>query len=108
MQLAQGQAQHGGVIPIGVGGVGEAMLQHHRELRHRERALSDTTAILEAARLGQVHQLCAAEAFEADYSSGEDPINSAVVETLRSRGDVFLLPPEFLPRGRPLAAILRY
>jgi hypothetical protein len=38
----------------------------------------------------------------------EDLINAAVVETLRTGGEVFVLPQDKMPVTNPVAAILRY
>jgi len=81
----------------------------------------DPVAILRAAHQGRVHRLFVAEqthmpahadegAF-AKVRKGEDLANAAVIETLRTSGEVFALPganlPE-LPEGSAIAAILRY
>lgn len=87
---------------------GELVLRNLREMRHREKVLLQPTAILEAARAGRIHQLCAADNFEPNTASGDDQVNLAVVETLRFNGEVFMLPPRSMPDGQPLAAILRY
>ncbi len=87
--------------------MGSSVLAKQREMRHRERALSEVPAILEAAEAGRVHQLCAVDTFEPD-TSGEDPVNEAIVATLRGEGEVYMLPAPLMMRGQPLAAILRY
>jgi hypothetical protein len=40
--------------------------------------------------------------------SGEDLVNTAVVETLRAGGEAFMLPQDKMTAAQPLAAILRY
>lgn len=87
---------------------GELVLRNHREMRHRERALTDPAAILDAARAGRIHQLCAADNFDPEWTSTDDPVNTAIAETLRHDGEVFMLAPKSMPEGQTLAAILRY
>ena len=87
---------------------GDLVLRNLREMRHREKVLLEAPAIVEAARAGRIHQLCAADNFQPNTASGDDPVNLAVVETLRFNGEVFMLPPHLMPDGQPLAAILRY
>ncbi len=87
---------------------GELVLRTHREMRHRERTLTDPAAILDAARAGRIHQLCAAGNFDPERTSSDDPLNTAIAETLRHNGEVFLLAPHSMPKGQVLAAILRY
>jgi len=74
--------------------------------------------VLRAAAQGRVHQLCArAETpltgpMEPDldrvHAEAEDLVNAAIVETLRTGGEVFMLPQKSLNATQPLAAILRY
>jgi len=91
----------------------EAVLSEFRDMKERIRTLKDVPAILRAAAQGRVHRLCirkdtefrgAAESEAAD----QDLLNAAVVETLRSGGQVFEVPQDRLPASEPAAAILRY
>jgi len=97
---------------------GEAVLAELKEMRDRARVATETRVVLRAAAQGRVHQLCArAETpltgpMEPDldrvHAEAEDLVNAAIVETLRTGGEVFMLPQKSLNATQPLAAILRY
>jgi hypothetical protein len=81
--------------------------------------MSDSLEIVEAAFRGRVHKLLVIENRELAASTGltldgnhvlrgEDLINVAVTQTLRTGGDVALLPADVSLETGPLAAILRY
>jgi len=80
----------------------EQAFAEYLELRNRKRALSEISEIVRAAQQGRVHCLCV----RSEIEPGDDPINDAVVETLSTGGDVFVLPPEKMTVA--LGAILRY
>jgi hypothetical protein len=88
--------------------IGERVLAEYREMSDRVRTLADVPAVLQAAIEGRVHRLCVREGSELTGAKGEDLINAAVVETLRTGGEVFTLSSESMPASDPLAAILRY
>ncbi len=97
---------------------GEEALAEYREMPDRKRTLADAREILRAAAQGRVHRLCIREGtslpgpmeqeLDRAFLAEEDLANAAVVETLRTNGDVFVLPQDRMPAGQPLAAILRY
>jgi hypothetical protein len=84
---------------------GDAVLAKIREMRDRSRVATDMQSVIAAAEQGRVHQLCVRG---AGLTNTESLVNLAVVETLRSGGDVFVLPEDRLTAEHPLAAILRY
>lgn len=100
----------------------EAAMRHLPEIR--EKVIGDPAAVLKAAFEGRVHQLFLAEnapaksqpevakATEAPLAPGEDILNAAAVETIRTGGSVFALPGETFSTGGPeggvIAAVLRY
>lgn len=96
----------------------DAVLAEFHDMKERFRALKDVRAILGAAAQGRVHRLCVrqdtqfAEAGEPGVGgigfANQDLLNAAVVETLRTNGEVFELTQDRLPAAEPLAAILRY
>jgi hypothetical protein len=88
--------------------VAERVLAEYLEMSDRNRTLADVPAVLLAATAGRVHQLCVRKGTEFAGPGGEDQINAAVVETLRTGGEVFMLPQDKVPVAHPLAAILRY
>lgn len=69
----------------------------------------DLDTILAAAQQGQIETLLTVEG-EGSWTEGdgsrEDRVNSAVVDTLRHKGDVYTVQPDQL--DQPAAAILRY
>lgn len=85
----------------------ERVLAEYREMPDRRRTLADTRAVLRAANEGRVHRLCVRTGAEAG-SPGSELLNTAVVDTLRTGAEVFVVPQEKLPAAHPLAAILRY
>jgi hypothetical protein len=96
----------------------ERAFAEYREMPERRRTLDDVRQALQAAAAGRVHQLfvrAGAEvigpmepALDSVYADGEDLVNAAVMETLRTGGDIFVLPEEKLPATSPVAAVLRY
>jgi hypothetical protein len=82
--------------------LGEAVFGEFKEMRDRSRTLSDPSAVVRAAAEGRVHRLC------VRLDAPEDFVNAAVVETLRTGGDIFALPQDRMPETQPFAAILRY
>jgi hypothetical protein len=87
--------------------IAERILAEFRETPDRDRTLADTNAVLHAANEGRVHRLCVRTEAEAG-SPDSELLNAAVVDTLRTGADVFMVPQEKLPAANPLAAILRY
>jgi hypothetical protein len=88
--------------------IGERVLAEYREMPDRARTLADVPAVARAAGEGRVHRLCVCTGAEVAGPDGEDLINAAVVETLRTGGEVFMLPQDKMALADPLAAILRY
>jgi hypothetical protein len=95
--------------------LGEHVLAEWREMPDRHRTLGDLHEVLEAAAGGRVHRLCVRGGTEVigplvatEPAEREDLINAAVVETLRTGGEVFVLPQDKMPVTNPVAAILRY
>jgi hypothetical protein len=98
--------------------LGEGVLAAVAELRDRRRSSTEIDLVLEAAASGRVHQLCVREETEflgrlnAKINKigldSEDLINAAVVETLRTGGEVFALPAVQMTTAKPLVALLRY
>lgn len=86
----------------------ERVLAEYLEMPDRSRTRADIPAVLRAAAAGRVHRLCVRAGAEIARPDGEDPVNAAVVETLRAAGEVFMLPRDKMPADRPLAAILRF
>jgi hypothetical protein len=97
---------------------GEAALAAWREMSDRRRAANGIRAVLPAAAEGRVHQLCLrADAviegempskYDRAFRPAEDLANAAAAETLRSGGEVFVLPPASMPVNEAVAAVLRY
>jgi hypothetical protein len=98
--------------------LGRAVLAEFREMRDRQRAISNPQEVLAAAAAGRVHQLVVRAGTEIpgrlhpdmDRAAlpSEDLVNASAVETLRKGGMVFLLPQDELPLEEALCAILRY
>ncbi len=86
----------------------ERVLAEYREMPDRGRTLSDVAEVRKAAADGRVHRLCVRTGTEFLGPHGEDFVNSAVVDTLRAGGEVFMLPQDKMTANEPLAAILRY
>lgn len=96
----------------------EQVLAEFREMTDRERVSSEIRPILRAAAQGRAHRLCIREGSEmlgqmessldCAHLAKEDLLNAAVVETLRTGGEVFALPADKMPESDPVAAILRY
>jgi hypothetical protein len=84
----------------------------------RGEPLVNPAEIAAAAADGRVHRLfVAANAAPVPspaggdlpgMAPGDDLMNAAIVETLRTSGELVLLPGEFLPRLGPIAAAVRY
>jgi hypothetical protein len=83
-------------------------LAEYLEISDRSRTLADIPAVLRAAREGRVHRLCVRSGSEIAGPDGQDLVNAAVVETLRTDGEVFMMAPDTMPTAHPLAAVLRY
>ena len=92
-----------------------------KDTSRRDRVVSGVRKVLEAAREARVHKLLlekdAAQAgllgpsfsIESAGVEGEqDLINAAAVETIRGRGEVYMLNPGALGNASPIAALLRY
>jgi hypothetical protein len=97
---------------------GERWLADFREMPDRGRTADDVRQVLGAAAQGRVHRLCVRDQtkvigpmepeLDSAHLGREDLINAAAVETLRTGGEVFVLPQDRVPVTHPLAAILRY
>jgi Bacterial archaeo-eukaryotic release factor family 3 len=84
----------------------------------REKILGEPERTLAAAAEGRVRSVFVAQGARAPASPdqadaqglypGEDLLNAAAVETLRTSGEVFTIPGESLPGMVPIAAMLRY
>jgi hypothetical protein len=107
-----------------------ALDEYHRAGQHalaslpdvREKILGEPERLLAAAGEGRVRRLFVAQGARAPASPdqagalggaqglypGEDLLNAAAVETLRTGGEVFTIPGETLPGMVPIAAVLRY
>ncbi len=89
---------------------GKEALAQFKEMTHRERTLSGTRRVLEAAKQGRVAKLILSEG--AEFISGsatrQDLINSAAVLTIVAGGHVSALPENLMGKLGPAAAILRY
>ena len=80
--------------------------------------MGEPERILKAAAKGRVRCLFVAQEARTPASPaqsdadglypGEDLLNAAAVETLRTGGDVFTIPGDKLPGAVPIAAVLRY
>ena len=88
--------------------IGEHILAEYQEMPDRGRTLADVPAVVRAAGEGRVHRLCVRTGAQVMGPSGEDLVNTAVAETLRAGGEVFMLQENKMPETLPLAAILRY
>lgn len=99
----------------------EAALDQFRETARRDRVLSDIHEILAAAHEGRVYRLLLEKeaeyhgllgpvfSFEEARLEGEqDLLNTAAVQTIRSRGDVDMFDPQELGGSSPISAVLRY
>jgi hypothetical protein len=64
--------------------------------------------VVTAAEEGRVDTLLLAEGADLPGGPGEDLVDAAATRTLQQGGAVFILPPEQMPAGEPMAAILRY
>jgi hypothetical protein len=97
---------------------GKRWLADFREMPDRGRTADDVRQVLGAAAQGRVHRLCVREQtkvigpmepeLDSAHLGREDLINAAAVETLRTGGEVLVLPQDRMPVTHPLAAILRY
>jgi hypothetical protein len=90
----------------------ERVLAEYRDMPDRSRTLADIAAVLQAASEGRVHRLCVravTEGADPFANPGNDSlVNAAVIDTLRTGGEVSMVPQNKLPGAHPLAAILRY
>jgi len=80
----------------------DAVLAEFREMKERSRTLAGLDAVLQAATQGRIHLLCVRRDTEQDL------LNAAVVETLRTGGEVYELAQDRMAATEPAAAILRY
>ena len=95
---------------------GQHALQSLPEVR--EKMMGGPEVILKAAAKGRVRCLFVAQGARAPASQaqadadglypGEDLLNAAAVETLRTGGEIFTIPGDELPGAVPIAAVLRY
>ena len=98
----------------------ERVLGEFRETARRDHVTSGIREVLEAAREGRVHKLLLEKDAEHEGLLGpsfpvdsarlegeQDLINAAAVETIRGRGEVYVLDRGELG-GCPIAALLRY
>jgi hypothetical protein len=80
----------------------------------RDKITGDPEAVLKAAYEGRVRQIFVAEDARvsgpnvAGAYAGEDMVNAAVVEGLRTGADIFSIPGKELPDFGPIAAVLRF
>jgi hypothetical protein len=101
-------------------GEAESVLGELRETARRDHVTSGIREVLEAAREGRVHKLLVEKNAEhegllgpsfpmdsAHIEGEQDLINAAAVETIRERGQVYMLDRGELG-GCPIAALLRY
>jgi hypothetical protein len=72
------------------------------------KALTGPRPVVTAAEEGRVDTLLLAEGADLPGGPGEDLVDAAATRTLQQGGAVFILPPEQMPAGEPMAAILRY
>ena len=72
----------------------------------KARSLTDLSAVLAAARSGQIDHLFIEEVKAT--GSHEEIVNQIVLETVRHSGRISLLRYVAIPSGKPLAATLRY
>lgn len=96
---------------------GETILAELGEIRDPTRVATAVGAVLRAAAAGRVQHLCARmqtavmgamePSLDRLRAEQEDLVNAAIVETLRTGGDVYMVPQDRLPASEPLAAILR-
>ncbi len=102
-------------------GEAERVLGEFRETARRDRVTSGIREVSEAAHEGRVHKLLLEKDAEhmdllgplfpmdsARLEGEQDLINTAAVETIRRRGEVYMLDPGELGVSSPLAAVLRY
>jgi hypothetical protein len=100
-----------------------AALHEYREASERavkalpeitQKITGDTEELLEAAQAGRVRQIFVAEDARMARPNvggiyvGEDTINAAVVEGLRTGAEIFSVPDKEIPGIGPIAAVLRY
>lgn len=102
----------------------DTAVQQYHEWAGTEKTSHNVAQIVPAAAYGQVDTLLVAgsdqkrgrfdpdtghvELCEAESFNCEDLLNLAVVVTLRQGGAVYTVPPEEMPDGAAMAAILRY
>ena len=78
------------------------VLVEFREMTDRSRTLTGLDAVLQAATQGRIYRLCVRRGTEQDL------LNEAVIETLRTGGEVYELAQDRMAATEPVAAILRY
>lgn len=118
--------QHCSLAEVQVHARAAAMSEYQRVGQHaleslpevREKLMGEPERILKAAAQGRVRCLFVAQGARAPASptqakddglyAGEDLLNAAAVETLRTGGEVFTIPGDELPGAVPIAAVLRY
>jgi hypothetical protein len=88
--------------------LGERVYAECLEWKDRSRVLEGPQEALRAAAQGRVHRLCVRAHVPLTDPAEEGLINAAAVETLRTGGEVFVLPPASMPAARPAVALLRY
>jgi hypothetical protein len=118
--------QHCSLAEVQAHACDAAMTEYWRAGQHaldslpevREKLMGEPRRILKAAAQGRLRCLFVAEGARAPASPGqanadglypgEDLLNAAAVETLRTGGEVFTIPGDALPGGVPIAGVLRY
>ena len=95
-------------------------LQSLERLGGSERVAFKPAAVLEAAASGRVAHLFLADGAQhpggwdrgmlrvTSEGEGEDLLNIAALQTLAHAGEIWIMPPEQVPNGGPVAALLRY
>ncbi len=102
-------------------GEAERVLGEFQETARRDHVISGIRKVLEAAHEGRVHRLLLERDVKYEGLLGplfptdsariegeQDLINAAAVETIRARGEVYVLDREELGVSSPIAAVLRY
>jgi Bacterial archaeo-eukaryotic release factor family 6 len=118
--------QHCSLAEVRARACDAAMSEYQRSGQHalqslpevREKLMGEPEQILKAAAQARVRCLFVAQGAQAPASPaqsqayglyrGEDLLNAAAVETLRTGGEVFTIPGDELPGAVPIAAVLRY
>ncbi len=96
---------------------GRAALRNFREMTNRLRVRQGLAGVLSASEQGRIHQVVIAEDIgvpaahapqRKDLMENDDLLNTIALETLRTGGQVFVLPAADMGDAAPVAAILRY